>query len=285
MRRSLRKPKVNVNFFFFQDIITAALGVILFIALILALNIDTTTNNGQNKERSSVLLAAESRLNALLSQLAEKRSLLKQLSTLVGPMDKDALEREVRFLRSELQSWSGTLATKSTPLAIASNSIELDAALQSRKSDLAALEKETQTVNASLNAASQATTELEAKLKDLESELLAQEQLKNRIWLIPQSSGTSKAPLLITLASGGCEFQRFGKVTEKRILNGTNLQFILSAILKGFSKEEHYVVLYFKPSALSSFDAARRYVNSKGFEVGTDVISEDTVLDFSPSVP
>lgn len=285
MRRSLRKPRVNVNFFFFQDIITAALGVILFIALILALNIDTATEDGQNKERSSALLAAEKRLNALLSQLAEKRALLKQLSTVVGPMDKDALAREVRFLRSELQSWSGTLATKSTPLAIPSNSKDIDAALQSRKINLAALEKETLALNDSLNAASQATADLEAKLNDLEAKLLAQEQLKNRIWLIPQSGGTSKEPLLITLASGGCEFQRFGKVNEKKNLSGGDLPVLLSGLLKGFSKEEHYVVLYFKPSALTSYDAARRCVSSKGFEVGTDVISEDTVLDFSPPVP
>ncbi|MEI8311008.1 MAG: hypothetical protein WCH98_09650 [Verrucomicrobiota bacterium] len=282
MRRSLRKPRVNVNFFFFQDIITAALGVILFIALILALNIDTGTESGGTPAASASRVAAEKVLNELLAQLAEKRAALKTILSGGISSDKKALTALVSVLRSEARSWASAVASKSAPVGNKQGSGDIDAALQDRKNNLSAIESETSALDQSLAASQQTTAELEAKLKELEARLLAEEQLKNHIWLIPQSGGTSKEPLLITITSGGCELQRYGKKDEKRIYHGSDLPKLLQDSLAGYSKDEYYVVLYFKPSALFGFSKARNAVKQQGFELGTDVITEDAVLDFSP---
>jgi len=282
MRRSLRKPRVNVNFFFFQDIITAALGVILFIALILALNIDTVAESGGTSVPSAARVAAEKVLNELLTRLAEKRAALKSMLSSGVSSDKKALTALVNVLRSEAQSWASTVASKGTPVGNKPGSEDIDAALQDRKNNLAAIENETSALNQSLATSQQTTAELEAKLKELEARLLAEEQLKNHIWLIPQSGGTSKEPLLITITSGNCEVQRYGKKDEKRVYHGSDLPKLLRDSLTGYSKDEYYVVLYFKPSALFGFSKARNAVVQQGFELGTDVIAEDAVLDFSP---
>lgn len=281
MRRSLRKPRVNVNFFFFQDIITAALGVILFIALILALNIDTVAESGGSPVPSTARVAAEKVLNELLAKLAEKRAALKSMLSGGVPSDMKALTSLVNVLRSEARSWASTVATKGTPVGNIQGSEDIDAALLDRKNNLTAIENETSTLNQNLASSQQNTAELEAKLKELEARLLAEEQLKNHIWLIPQSGGTSKEPLLITITSGGCELQRYGKKDEKRVYHGSDLPKLLRDSLAGYSKDEYYVVLYFKPSALFGFSKARNAVNKLGFELGTDVITEDAVLDFS----
>ena len=282
MRRSLRKPRVNVNFFFFQDIITAALGVILFIALILALNLDTGAESGIASAPTAERVAAEKILNELLSKLAEKRAGLKALLSSGASSDKKALADLVKVLRREAQSWAASISSKGSPIVNKQGSDDIDAALQDRKNNLAAIENETSSINQSLAASQQAAVELEAKLKELEARLLAEEQLKNHIWLIPQSGGTSKEPLLITVTSAGCELQRYGKKKDKRVLLGGDTPKLLRDSLNGFSKEEFYVVLYFKPSALFSFARARDAVKKQGYELGTDVISEDAVLDFSP---
>lgn len=282
MRRSLRKPRVNVNFFFFQDIITAALGVILFIALILALNIDTVAESGVTQAPSAARIAAEKVLNELLARLAEKRTALKTMLSGGVSSDKKALTALVNVLRSEARSWASTVTSKGTPVGNKQGSEDIDAALQDRKNNLAAIENEASALNQSLATSQRTAAELEEKLKELEARLLAEEQLKNHIWLIPQSGGTSKEPLLITVASDGCELQRYGKKDEKRVSRGSDLPKLLRDSLAGYSKDEYYVVLYFKPSALYGFSKARNAVVQQGFELGTDVITEDAVLDFSP---
>jgi len=282
MSRSLRKPRVNVNFFFFQDIITAALGVILFIALILALNLDTGAESGSTPVPSAARVAAEKVLNELLSRLAEKRATLKTMLSGGVSSDKKALTALVNVLRSEARSWASTVASKGMPVGNKQGSEDIDAALQDRKNNLAAIENETSALNQSLATSQQTTAELETKLKELEARLLAEEQLKNHIWLIPQTGGTSKEPLLVTITSGGCELQRYGKKEEKRVYHGSDLPKLLGDSLAGYSKDDYYVVLYFKPSALFGFSKARKAVVQQGFELGTDVISEDAVLDFSP---
>ena len=282
MRHSLRKPRVNVNFFFFQDIITAALGVILFIALILALNIDTVAESEVTRAPSAARVAAEKVLNELVARLAEKRTALKTMLSGGVSSDKKALTALVNVLRSEARSWTSTVTSKGTPVGNKQGSDDIDAALQDRKNNLAAVENETSALNQSLATSQQTAAELEAKLKELEARLLAEEQLKNHIWLIPQSGGTSKEPLLITVASDGCELQRYGKKGEKRVSRGSDLPKLLRDSLAGYSKDEYYVVLYFKPSALYCFSKARNVVVQQGFELGTDVITEDAVLDFSP---
>jgi hypothetical protein len=282
MRRSLRKPRVNVNFFFFQDIITAALGVILFIALILALNIDTGADTGSAPAPSAARIAAEKMLNELLAKLADDRAALKTMLSGGVSFDKKALTALVNVLHSEARSWASTVASKGKPVVNQEGSKDIDAALQDRKDNLTTIVNETSVLNQSLATSQQTVSEMEAKLKDLEAKLLSEEQLRNHIWLIPQSGGTSKEPLLITISSEGCELQRFGKKEEKQVAHGSDLPKLLRDSLAGYSKDEYYVVLYFKPSSLYSFSRARSAVVQLGFELGTDVITEETTLDFSP---
>ena len=282
MRRSLRRPHVNVNFFFFQDIITAALGVILFIALILALNINVESEPGAISQPTAGELADEKKLAELLATLAEHRKRLESLRAASGPVDKAALLKQLQILRNEAAEVTASMSAKEISIPSNDNSRAIDEALQGGRDDLAAIEKDTAALKEKLATVQTSVTEMESQIKDLEARLLAQEQLKNKIWLIPQSGGTSKEPLLITVASDGCELQRYGKKEEKQVLSGDSLSTLLRDGLKGFPKEQYYVVLYFKPSALSKFDVARDTVSGQGYEVGTDVITEDTVLDFSP---
>jgi len=282
VRRSLRRPHVNVNFFFFQDIITAALGVILFIALILALNLNVESEPGAINQPTASQRADEKKLAEMLATLAENRKRLESLRSAAGPVDKAALVKQLQIMRNEVTEVTASMTGKAISIPKTENSRAIDDALQGGKDDLATLEKETSALKQKLAIVQQSVNELESQIKDLEARLLAQEQLKNKIWLIPQTGGTSKEPLLITIASDGCELQRYGKKDEKKVLTGDSLSTLLRDGLKGFPKEQYYVVLYFKPSALSRFEVARETVNGQGYEVGTDVITEDTVLDFSP---
>jgi len=282
VRRSLRRPHVNVNFFFFQDIITAALGVILFIALILALNINTEAEPGATSPPTASELADEKQLSELIASLAENRKKLESLRSVAGPVDKAALLKQLQILRKEVADVTASMSAKTIAIPRSDNSRAIDEALQGGKDDLASVEKATAALKEKLAVVQQSVNDLELQIKDMEARLLAQEQLKNKIWLIPQTGGTSKEPLLITVATDGYELQRYGKKDEKKVMSGGSLPTLLRDGLKEFPKEQYYVVLYFKPSALSRFEVARDTVSGQGYEVGTDVITEDTVLDFSP---
>lgn len=283
MRRSLRRSGVNVTFFFFQDIITAALGIILFISLILALRIDPEAKASSTAtEVSNRASQLEKQLQQILNDVSNSRKELEKLRESVGStVDPKMLARQVELLKLQAVELQAGI-NAAGPVTVTENSRDIDNALKPAKEELRKLKAESEKINGDAGAVAAEVAELQEQLKGLEAELLAQEQLKNRIWLIPQSGGGGKEPLLVTVNGDDIELQRFGKRDEKKVFSGGGSARQLAEALKGFSKSEYYVVLYFKPSALSKYDSVKNAVSLQGFDVGTDLISEDTVLDFSP---
>lgn len=56
---------------------------------------------------------------------------------------------------------------------------------------------------------------LERQVRERQAALLAEQQLRNDLWLLPQKTGTSKEPVLVVVEQTGVLLQRFGEAEPK----------------------------------------------------------------------
>jgi hypothetical protein len=268
-------------FFAFQDIITSAMAVLITVVMLLALNIGSPAKSTAEDPAPESLQREWQRIMEGLTQATTQ---LRDAEDAVAAakLDPAMLQGKIDDLRAELEALHAQSETSGNQLTEAKrhdgatvvwSELEKEkAAIKSARAHLTELEDKDQR---SRDAMSQAEEAMRAK----ESQLLAEQKLKNEIFLIPDRSKTTKEPVLAIVTADSVILERFDH-PETTEIRGFGLRSKFEKALEGYSKLDQYIVFYFKPSGVENFDAMIDAAKTAGFEIGYDGVNEDVTIHF-----
>lgn len=275
MRGKLRAGGGTVGFFAFQDIITAVIGIVIFIALLLSLFIGTESDAIRKKRIAAQATPDQiHELSALLVEIQQMQSALAAtLSLPVGAPEAELIQ---------LQDWLQTLSAqienirKNTPVSTdLTKKFELD--LKALEINLSVQQARLEKLNNEANTISNINENIQNKILELQKSILEEEKKINDIWLIPDESITTKRPLLVTISSEAMELRSLDGILKQTKGN-------LKELLQDFNSLEFYVVFYLKPSAFPRGEEILDETKKLGFDVGYEPIREDQNINFGKSI-
>jgi len=281
MARGGRVSDEKVSFFAFQDIITAVIGILVLIALILALQVNPKSEDpGDNPDEfrspeeqitgekegegnasvvvddfcATAIVAEIAVINqqmvdankTFFVQIEEKNSELEVLNEELERLNLD-LEREKRKLGIEVSNDTKFIKDK-----IEKIELNLDIA-QARIEEL---EKEEEGLEDQIDSrVVRSVSEMsELELEELDSKLNSQieqikSQIENEVRVIPQQNNTNEKPVLVGL--GGTQFTigEFNGKQQTFEVNAADYTKTLLRALREYEPDEHFFVYFFRPSA------------------------------------
>ena len=274
MRGKLRAGGGTVGFFAFQDIITAVIGIVIFIALLLSLFIGTESDAIRKKRIAAQ--ATPDQIHELSALLAEIQLMQSALATILS-LPVGAPEAELVQLQDWLQTLSAQIENirKNTPVSTdLTKKFELD--LKALEINLSVQQARLDKLNNEANRISKINENIQNKILELQKLILEEEKKINDIWLIPDESITTKRPLLVTISSEAMELKSLDGILKQSKGN-------LKELLQDFNSLEFYVVFYLKPSAFPRWEEILDETKNLGFEVGYEPIREDQNINFGES--
>lgn len=274
MRHGLRSGGEGISFFFFQDIITCLIGIVLFIALLLTLFANEASSDSQEAP-AGVPASAEQkkRLGELISQIVQTKGELK--TAILNGSTQEEISQRLVAARSELEDLKNQLSRYRGAKPPTGGNSEVKQAIDSlrqrsaiRQGEVEGLAKEETEKNKQLG-------ELAAALASLEEKLLQEAKDVDHIWLDPTASNTSKRPLLLIVNREGFELKELGKSKSTTKENAE-----LGKLLEAYPSSEYFTVIYFRPSTWNRHLDVTKTIRSLGYEIGTDALREEQKLDF-----
>jgi hypothetical protein len=274
MRKGLRSGGEGVSFFFFQDIMTCLIGIVLFIALLLTLFANDSSSQSSSGPKG---IAATPEQKKTLSELIETIvKLNKEVKTAIlsSGSEEQIAQRsvtaraELNDLHAQLSKYAGSRAPTGGNSSVKQSidTIRQRSALRQGEVDGLAREEEEK---------KKVLGELAAKVTVLQENLLQEAKDADHIWLDPTVSNTTKKPLLMQVNSEGFELKELARGSSGA-KSGTQLE----ELLKGYQPSENFVVVYFRPSTWAKYNSVTKRIRDLGFEIGTDALSESQKLDF-----
>jgi len=269
------------NFFSFQDIIMSVTGILIVIALMLALQIDKLDGSPKSSEISEdaePATASLGELNDLENEILKLKTALEESRDLDRKIETTSeILGEIARLEKRIISLSGPQDALPSQLP---SILKLDE-LSSRASEILRLKNEIENAEAKLKTLGPAVLqthrdviELERKVKLAEA-LVAQNRIESKkLKLIRELSDTTKEPVIVDVGERQIRLMRFDKPGTTTMESDDDFK----RNLKNFSKEEQYFVLYFRPSGATRFESLRQAVKDSGFEVGYDAVEENSDL-------
>ena len=267
----------STSFFAFQDIITAVMGIMVLIALLMALQL---TSGPPPKPRVDPALV---RLHADLSD--ERDHLHAQVAGIVATAKAGAstdntaaditnTQDMIRALNAE----SARLVQDAQLVALSSPSdIDVSKVLQANdeaKQALAKREEENRQRAKEIG-------DVEGQVEKAQSSALRVAGNTTDIWLTPERSDSSKEPVIVSVLRDFFVAQPLDAGREKRVNRTSDTKANLATALEGNAPTGQFVVLYFKPSTLPSFDDVVQAAKSLGYEVGYDIVEEEGTVRFT----
>ncbi|MEO8615455.1 MAG: hypothetical protein ABI600_09960 [Luteolibacter sp.] len=269
------------NFFSFQDIIMSVTGILIVIALMLALQIDRVTESPDHKQISGDSEPADVNQHDLETLQIKMQEMKEHLELLQSASRKTESESEIKTQIAKLEDQISGMVSRpqsdartpldSTPIAsVKSKAVEI---LRLRE-EIKECEDAILRSSHSAGLASGKMMELEQKVRELEAMIAAARLENKKLRLIRGLSDTTKEPVIIDVGEGRMRIMRFDKPQpiELKSLQDFYVQ------IKNFRKQDQYFVLYFRPSGAARFEELRQAVKNSGFEVGYDAIDEDAEL-------
>ena len=282
MGRSSRNSEEKVSFFAFQDIITAVIGILVLIALILALQVnpkrenegDSPGNNtapvelmeGVNEGggNATIVVASEFNSTQVMEEIAklhqeiseEKKEFLVQREKKNSEIE--VLSEELRKLNLELKVFKKKLGiedsneSKETKEKIESLELLMDLArVQKNESDIEKKGLEDK-INARVLRSLKNLSELE--LQELDFNLNAQveqleSQIENEVRVIPKENDVGEKPVLVILGSTEFTIGIFNGEQRTIQVNPANYYQKLGGSLNSYDKKKNFFVYFFRPSA------------------------------------
>jgi cell division septum initiation protein DivIVA len=276
-----------VSFFSFIDIITGVSGVLILITLLLTTMITPTTEQEywSSDDEDKKLKAT---LDKTLDELARLSAENRRLQTLLVQSDqipnKDAVREElddlsaqVRQLQHRIASAHGKLLQLQEQLARRDEQLGLNALIRQIES----LQEEIRALQQKAKELLRQIPQLEATVKAAQERLLKVMSEKNRLWVIPEPTRTTKEPLLVIVSKHLVSIDRFDKPDERLSLSAPYSARQFKDKLKAYNSVNHYIVFFVRPSGVAAFEALRNEAKQIGFEVGYDALEEDTEIIFS----
>ena len=282
MGRSSRNSEAKVSFFAFQDIITAVIGILVLIALILALQVnpkreiegDNPGNNTAPVElivgeqdgggNATIVVASEFNATQVIEEIAELHQEISEEKRefLVKSMAKNSeveiLSEELRKLNLELQVLKKKLGiedsneSKETKEKIESLELLMDLAKVQKNESNDEKKGLEDKINARILRSLKNLSELE--LQELDSNLNSQvEQLKsqveNEVRVIPKENDVGEKPVLVILGSSEFTIGIFNGEQRTIQVNSANYYQQLGSALTSYDKKKNFFVYFFRPSA------------------------------------
>lgn len=256
-----------VSFFAFQDVITGTTGFLIIITIFMALNLDEVIGSASTAADPNATLAAT------LKKTLEQITKLKDTAAITPAASET--EETVRRMIAELKNAIDRLSPTASSPVMPQEENEVDREIRIEKQKLLTT---IEALKKLLPDTTKEAADAESKLASLESEVkTAKTQLQesfdqqNILRLIPEKSTTNKDPVLVTIASSGFRIQAFDG-SEARTAD--SLGALMQALQAAYTTAGHYIVLYFKPSAVLQFDEVTRRTRGAGYEIGYDLIPE-----------
>ena len=282
MGRSSRNSEAKVSFFAFQDIITAVIGILVLIALILALQVnpkreiegDNPGNNTAPVElivgeqdgggNATIVVASEFNATQVIEEIAELHQEISEEKRefLVKSMAKNSeveiLSEKLRKLNLELQVLKKKLGiedsneSKETKEKIENLELLMDLAKVQKNESNDEKKGLEDKINARILRSLKNLSELE--LQELDSNLNSQvEQLKsqveNEVRVIPKENDVGEKPVLVILGSSEFTIGIFNGEQRTIQVNSANYYQQLGSALTSYDKKKNFFVYFFRPSA------------------------------------
>lgn len=275
----------GVSFFAFQDVIMSVTGVVIVIALLLALQIDKVRIPGSPDDPSSLstdaetTLASSGKLQELEIELAELKNKLAQLLVAARKGETtEEIQAEVAGLEERIER---QIQLRNSKNINNSPAVEVNSERHKEAVRIEALKVAIGRCLLKLNEITPGNKELskrlralEMKVKQVESTVLKVREKERDLVLIPELNDTTKEPIIVDVSRTGLEILRIDKGAILRLTSSKNF----SAYFKRLKTTDHYFVFFLRPSGISRFEGLRKVARQAGFEVGYDAIEEKTRL-------
>lgn len=270
----------TVSFFAFQDVITGTTGFLIIITIFLTLNLDEVIGVSHQKDDPKNPVAE------VLQKTLEKIVALKKKVAVTQLAPGETRETVMRMIEDLKKS----IARLSTPEEMPDNKqpdgesmLDREIRLDVRKLQalLDELKKLLPDATDKAAKAESVIAALESQIKDAQKRLQQSIDNKNVLRLIPERSSTNKEPLLIVVKKNSLQLQFFDGTDAKECHSEDELL----AALQAYPGTQYYAVIYFKPSGALRFKDVTKALRQTGFEIGYDLIGEETELKAVPSAP
>ena len=281
MGRGGRDSDGKVSFFAFQDIITAVIGILVLIALILALQVNPKTEDPgdepgeenatidhvsgeESGEGNSSVLVEDFCATAVLAEIAEiHQQMVDSNKTFFVQIEEK--NSDLEQLKEELEKLNLKLIEEKRKLGIEDSnetkfvrdmvekielSIEIaQAKVEELEKQLDGLEDQ---VDTRIMRAVSSMSEL--ALEDLDSRLSAEieqikSQIENEVRVIPQEKNVAEKPVLVSLGADEFTIGEFNGRQKTVKVNATTYTRQLVQALRGYTPGRHFFVYFFRPSA------------------------------------
>ncbi len=281
MRSRLRSLDSKISFFAFADIITAVSGMLIFITLLLATDLDRLADTrpvGADSE-------SEQRLQAFLRQQAEAEAQNRRLQELLATAETapaaEKLESDIARLRSQIseeRQKQAALTAQITNSLAAMESRDKTLGLTNLKANIQRVAQEAEAIAVLEAKARGEMGTLEYQVARLESQLLKLRKREGQVWLIPDKSATSKEPILVTVSGAGATIERFDKPAQRRQLDKTSASSGFKLYLREVNSLNQYFVFQVRPSGIKLFDDLVKSARDMGYDVGYDALDDQAKL-------
>lgn len=257
MRR--RRNENPLSLFSFQDIITSVTGILILLAIMLAIAVIRQTDAAPVDD-------IRPEIDALSAQVKSLETEISQLDMIVRETD------------SQMTRWSGrTKDELQTELAslLATKKME-EAKLYQFKSSVADARQNLQKMATDplVGKLKSAIAEGERKLTDINNK---KSQLSSGKRVVYHFRNTSSRPWLVEITKERIRAGRAGEKATPLEFKTVN-QFI--AFVKAQPEGDRYFVLILKPSGVDVYGRIRDELNSLNVDIGTDLLDEgQTALD------
>jgi len=251
-----RKQQAKFSLFSFQDIITSVTGIMILITLVLALELLTRTMHTPAQQTVTVIDQLEDAVTQNLQAIEELETQQQQGSSDVADLVKyspEDLQRRIRDVQRINEAEQQELAE-----------------LQQQESEVTQQERDITSQQQKRASDPQTIDQLNRQLQEKKEKLKKIKQ-SNRVVYNPVE-GSNKTPWLVEITGQGFSVAQIGKTGRPQTFGGVG-QF--TNWLGGRNPGREYFVLLIKPDGIESYRQAQAVLDSSGFEVGFDVLSED----------
>ena len=312
MARGGRKGNEGgVSFFAFQDIITAVIGILVLITLILALEIrkkppeegnqsvapspvEIDLSEENNGTDFKALIAAQKKENKefehfVLLKIEELDEQIEDARLAVIFMEKQIQEIEAEVDAPLAEKFKQALEALNNQLSFTKNNIsELE---KEKKGLMDQLDSNPMT----FMDEDEKEAYVERLMTDIEQ---LEEQIQNDVRVIPEETNTRLKPVLVGISGNELSI---GEFNQEQTTTAFNRNTFVRELMRGYRRYDprtHYFVFFFKPSAcrmtvpvpksggegmgqLELFDTAIGYAENLKFKFGYEPIHEEAALIFS----
>lgn len=283
MKKRFVNRAASTSFFAFQDIITAVMGIMVLIALLMSLQLALPRPGAPQTDPLLIQRLAE--------LLAERDLVNDQIKLIVATAEPEINQEGIKAEVENIAEMVRQLNEESSRLVQEAGSLSASVeASVDREALLKANEEGRRKLAASEKVKNQLRREIESRellVDKAQSALLKVSQNEGDVWLIPDRSGTSKEPVIISVLPDHFASRTFDAGEEKRTRrsgDSGDTSSELARLLESHQPTDQYLVFYYRPSTLGSFDKINQAAKDLGYEIGYDVVEEGAVVQFVPSL-